>query len=344
MSHLVVRAGGFSLRLSLRLLTLNLVLGVLLAGSAGLAVTLGTSSVEMPELVEVLLGRGEAAAQMVVLQWRMPRVLAAVLFGAALGISGAIFQSLTRNPLGSPDIIGFNSGAFTGVVAALLLGASGYLGLTVGAVLGGLATAALVYLISFRRGVTGFRFIIVGIAVGAFLSSLNSWFSVRADVDLALRAAVWGAGSLGLADWTTLAVAAGLFAVVLLMLPAAQRWLDCLELGDDAAAALGMRVETAKAVLIVLGTVTTALVTASAGPIAFVALAAPHIARRLIRAGTSADLCSSAVVGALLLLLCDMAAQHVVAGVSLPVGAVTVCVGGAYLIFLLIVESRRQSL
>ncbi len=338
---LVVRTPLMSTRLAPRAMLVQAVIVTLCVGLALASINLGSYEVSPREVFGVLIGAEDGLLRMVVLEWRLPRIVAAVLFGALLGISGAVFQSLTRNPLGSPDIIGFNSGAFSGVVVALLFGALSYAALTVGAIIGGLITAAVVYAVSFRRGVSGFRFIIVGIAVGAFLSSMNSWFSVRADVDSALRAAVWGAGSLGLATWTTLGVAAGIAAVVAVVTPMAQRSLELLELGDDAASALGLPAEWSKVGLIVLGTLTTAAVTASAGPIAFVALAAPHIARRLAGRGSSVDLLSSAAVGALLLLVSDTIAQYAIPGASLPVGAVTVSLGGVYLIYLLIIEARR---
>ncbi|UED86753.1 FecCD family ABC transporter permease [Streptomyces profundus] len=340
--QLVLRHGRFSTRVARRPALVCLALGALTVALAALALTLGRAQVTLPDIVAVLSGQERGMPRKVVLEWRLPRIVAAVVFGAALGVSGAVFQSLTRNPLGSPDIIGFNSGAYTGVVVAILLGATGYAALAAGALLGGVATAALVYTLAFRNGLAGFRFVIVGIAVGAFLSSLNTWFSVRAEVDLALRAAVWGAGSLARADWTALALAGAGGLVVLACLPLAQRWLRHLELGDATAAGIGVPVERAKGALVLLGVVTTALVTASAGPISFVALAAPHIARRLTGRGESVDLLGSALVGALLLLASDVAAQHAVPGVVLPVGAVTVCFGGLYLVWLLVVESRRS--
>lgn len=197
------------------------------------------------------------------------------------------------------------------------------------------------YLLAFRRGVRGFRLIIVGIAVGALLSSVNTWFSVKADVDTALRAAVWGAALLSAIGWPAVLMASVLIAVVALAAPVAQRRMRWLELGDDTAAMLGVHVERTKLLLVVLGVAATAAVTAAAGPIAFVALAAPQIARRLTGRGTSVDLTGSALVGALLLLGADIAAQHAIEGVVLPTGAVTVCVGGAYLLVLLVRESRR---
>lgn len=337
----VLRAGPLSLRVARRALVACAGLWLVLIALALWAFTLGSFPLSLGDLASVLTGTARDSVRTVVLEWRAPRVVAAVLFGAALAVGGAIFQSLTRNPLGSPDVIGFTTGSYTGVVLTLLAGATSYSALAAGALAGGLVTAFGVYLLAFRRGVQGFRLIIVGIAVGALLSSVNTWFSVKADVDTALRAAVWGAGSLSAVDWEAVATAAVVLAAVALAAPVAQRRMRRLELGDDTAAMLGVPVERTKILLVVLGVVATAAVTAAVGPISFVALAAPQIARRLTGHGTSVDLTGSALVGAVLLLGADIAAQHVIPGVILPTGAVTVCVGGAYLLVLLARESRR---
>lgn len=338
----VLRAGPLAVRIDARAVVVTTGLLVLVITLALWGLTLGSFPLTVPEVVQAIFGGGDDAARKVVLEWRGPRSLAAIVFGALLGISGAIFQSLTRNPLGSPDIIGFNAGSYTGVVFVLMLGLGGYAATVAGALVGGLVAAALVYLFAFRQGVSGMRLILVGIAMSAFLGGINQWFVVRADVDEALRAAVWGAGSLKLADTGAIGLGAIALALVAVVLPLAQQRMRRLELGDDTAAALGIGVEQTKAMLVVLGVATTAVVTASAGPIAFVALAAPQIGRRLRGRGTSVDVVSSALVGSLVLLSADLLAQHALPGVQLPVGAVTVCVGGAYLLWLLVVEGKRR--
>lgn len=337
----VLRAGPLSLRMTRRAVVVCGLLCAVLIALAMWAFTLGSYPLSLGDLTAVMTGTAQSSVRSVVLEWRAPRIVAAVLFGAALAVGGAVFQSLTRNPLGSPDVIGLTTGSYTGVVLTLLAGASSYSVLAAGALAGGLVTAFSVYLLAFRRGVQGFRLIIVGIAVGALLSSVNTWFSVKADVDTALRAAVWGAGSLSGIGWPAIALATVVLAAVAIASPVAQRRMRRLELGDDTASMLGIPVERTKVLLVVLGVVATSAVTAAVGPIAFVALAAPQIACRLTGRGASVDLAGSALVGAILLLGADIAAQHVIPGVLLPTGAVTVCVGGAYLLVLLVRESRR---
>ncbi|MFI7324711.1 FecCD family ABC transporter permease [Streptomyces rubiginosohelvolus] len=336
---IVLRAGSLSLKATRRSVVVCGLLAAALVGLALWAFTLGSFALSLGDLMSVLTGTARTSVRTVVLEWRAPRIVAAMVFGAALAMGGAVFQSLTRNPLGSPDVIGFTTGSYTGVVLMLLAGASSYSALAAGALVGGLLTAFAVYLLAFRRGVRGFRLVIVGIAVGALLSSVNTWFSVKAEVDTALRAAVWGAGSLSSIGWPAVLMSSALVAVVALVAPVAQRRMRWLELGDETAAMLGVPVERTKLLLVVLGVAATAAVTA--GPIVFVALAAPQIARRLTGRGSTVDLAGSALVGALLLLGADIAAQHAIPGVVLPTGAVTVCVGGAYLLVLLVRESRR---
>lgn len=337
----VLRLGRLSRRTTLRVLAVNAILLALVIGCALVALTLGGHRLGIGQVLAAFTPGADPTDRLVVVEWRAPRTVAAVLFGAALGVSGAIFQSLTRNPLGSPDIIGLNTGAYTGVVAVLLLGGTGYLAQATGALIGGLGVSLIVYLLAFRRGAHGFRLIIVGIAISAMLSSVNTWFTVKSDLDIAMQVAVWGAGTLNGVTWLTVAIAAVVVGALALALPFAGPRLRQLELGDDTAAALGVPVEASKALLVVLGVALTAVVTAAIGPVAFIALAAPQIARRLTGHGNSVDLPGAALLGALLLSGADLIAQHAIPGVILPVGAVTVCVGGGYLVWLLLRENRR---
>ncbi|WP_085512305.1 FecCD family ABC transporter permease [Plantibacter flavus] len=313
------------------------VLAIVVAAIAGLA--LGDYPLTTDEVIGVLTGRVDGLARTVVLDWRLPRVLAAIGFGAALGVSGAIFQTLTRNPLASPDIIGLANGSFTGMLVALLLLGGSWPTLMAGSLLGGLAAAVAIFLLALRQGLSGFRFIVVGIGVSAMLAAFNSWLLLRADLDVALFAAAWGAGTLNTATatvvWPSLACLVVLFAI----LPFAARPLRQLELGDDVAAATGVRLTRERAILIGLAVALVSAVTAVAGPIAFIALAAPQIARRLTRS-PGIPLVATGLVGGLLLLASDLVAQHLIP-LTVPVGVVTVVVGGLYLTQLLLRERRR---
>jgi iron-siderophore transport system permease protein len=337
----VLRGGPLSFRLDLRAATVCLVLAAAGVAVAVASLCTGDFRVSVPDVARALVGAADPAVRMVVVGWRLPRVLLALLLGAALGTSGAIFQSLTRNPLGSPDIVGFNTGAYTGALLVVTLAGGEHYLVSAGALAGGLVAAAVVYLLAVRRGVQGFRLIIVGIAVSAVLTSVNTWLILRADLATAMSAAVWGAGSLNGLGWGSVTPTVLLLAALLPFLAVLAPTLRYLELGDDAARALGVRTGPARLGLLLVGVALTAVCTATAGPIAFVSLAAPQVARRLT--GTpGVGLASSAVLGALLLAASDWLAQHAFAGTALPVGVVTVCLGGGYLVWLLVREARRQ--
>ncbi|GAB3599007.1 FecCD family ABC transporter permease [Microbacterium tumbae] len=339
-----VRSPLLSGRVGLRLAVASATLFLLAAGMAFAALFLGDYPLTLGDVSAALTGRADAFITMIVIEWRMPITIAAVLFGALLGIGGAIFQSLTRNPLGSPDVIGFDAGSYTAVVLVMLVfGSQATWSVAGAAIAGGLATAMVVYLLAYRRGVHGFRLIIVGIAVSAMLGSVNAYLITRADIDDAMQVGFWGAGSLSRVSWPTLApslsIAAFIAIAVILLAPS----LRSLELGDDAAIAHGTRVGAARLALLVVGVATTALVTAAAGPIGFIALVAPQLARRITRTA-GVHLLSAAAMGAALLSAAHLLSQTLaVLYRPVPVGLLTVCVGGIYLIALLVREARAQS-
>lgn len=335
-----VRLGGAWLRVDVRTAAIGLVLLFSCIALGLLALVSGDYPLSLGEVWQALFSGVDDFTRTVVVEWRLPRILAAIVFGAALGASGAVFQSLTRNPLASPDILGFSAGAYTGALIVIIVLGGSYLQVAAGALIGGIATAALVYVLAFRRGAQGFRLIIVGIAISAMLSSVNTWLTLTADLDTAMVAAVWGAGSLNGVTWQQTGVGSVLVAVLLLAVLVLGRPLRQLELGDDAAQALGVRVEASRLLLMLLSVGLIAVVTAAAGPIAFVALAAPQIARRLTRS-PGVSVASAALMGAAMLVSSDAIAQHALPAM-LPVGTVTVVVGGGYLIWLLIREARRQ--
>ncbi|WP_428829338.1 FecCD family ABC transporter permease [Paraoerskovia marina] len=316
------------------------VLGLLLALLALVAMGLGDYPLGPVEVLRALVS-DQGFDTVVVTEWRLPRVLAALVFGAALGVSGALFQSLTRNPLGSPDVIGFSTGSFTGVLVFTIIFGGSTLGTTGGAIVGGLATALVVYLLAYRRGIQGFRLIVVGIAVTAMLHSFNVWLLLQVQTEVAMSASIWAAGTLSLVGWERLLPAAVMLAVLVPVVLGVAGPLRQLELGDDAAAAHGVRVEPARLVILVVGVSLTAIVTATTGPIAFVALAAPQVARRIARSA-GLPLGHAALVGAMLLLAADVVAQHLLP-TALPVGVVTVVLGGIYLLNLLVREARRAA-
>ena len=289
----------------------------------------------------LLTGSGSKMDRFFVLNQRLPRAVAAALVGAMLALSGAVFQSLSRNPLGSPDIVGFTTGASSGGLFMLLLAASASdLQVSVGAVLGGFATAAVVALVSRRGGVGGDNLILTGVAISEMLSAANSYLISQASLPSAETAKAWQYGSFNAISWgqvkpLALAAAVLLIQVVWLVRPA-----SLLEMGDDAATSLGLRVGRVRGAMLGYGVVLAAICVATAGPIGFIALAAPQLARRLSRSA-GMTLIASAAMGALLLGGADFLAQRLLSPFQIPVGLVSAAVGGLYLVWLLMAPLGR---
>jgi iron complex transport system permease protein len=304
------------------------------------ALSIGEPTLTGSKWLTLLQGNAPASWLMVVIQWRVPHLLLAITLGAALGISGAVFQSVLRNPLASPDIIGFNTGAYTGVLLLMVYGISIPLGLMGAAMVGGGLTALIVYLLAWRGGMATFRLLIVGIGLRAMLMALNTWIILHASLERAMGASIWSAGSLNGMNWMQVEVAVPVVILLLSVLLLFRQGMRILEMGDDSACSLGVSVEMTRLVLLAVGVGLTAVSTSVAGPISFVALMAPQLARRLLQT-QQYHLRSSALMGAVLLLGCDLIAQFVFAPYRLPVGVVIVSVGGLYLLMILMKEARR---
>ncbi|ADD43441.1 FecCD family ABC transporter permease [Stackebrandtia nassauensis] len=339
MTLLLVKTGDRFVRVERRtaVLSIALVATILTVGLLGLCY--GASWKSPGDVIAALAGTGDSVV--VVRDWRLPRVLAAIVFGAALGVAGAIFQNLTRNPLGSPDVIGLDAGAYTGTLVALTVLSGTSVQLATSSVIGGLLVAATIYLLAMRGGVSGLRLIIIGIAVNAMVTALNSWIVLRAELEVAIAAVGWSAGSLNGVDWADVALPLAIIVVLLAAMVTRAGAVHQAALGNAVAATTGVRLGRLRLTMIAIGVGLTATVTAVAGPIAFIALAAPQIGRRLARA-PGVPLLPAALCGAVLLQVADLGAQLLLAPVSLPVGVVTTAIGGAYLIWLLTTEVKRS--
>ena len=294
----------------------------------------------LQDIWQLMIGNGDKYQSIVVWQWRASRLFSALMIGAGLGVSGAVFQSLVRNPLGSPDITGFNVGAFTGVLISIAIFGDVYWISVFGAVAGGLLAALLVYLFAYRDGHSGFRLIIVGIAISATLTAFNQWLSLTVSLETAMTASLWSAGTLNGMTWFRILPATVLILLFLVGAFLLDTRMKLLEMGDDTAAALGVSVNKTRLILMFVGVALTAVATAITGPISFISLAAPQIARRISKQ-KHVTLASSAIVGALLLMIADFIAQHAWEGATLPVGLVTISLGGVYLVYLIIREGKK---
>jgi iron complex transport system permease protein len=339
--RLTVRTGPGALGLPALAIRIDLRLVVVLAATALLTLAaftvglaLGDFPISPPEVLATLLGQGSPQHEFIVLQLRLPRVLVAILVGAAFALSGALFQSLARNPLVAPDVIGINAGAALLAVGVIVLGMPAAL-LAPAAFCGALGAALLLYALAYRGGVSTYRLVLVGIAVNAGLTAGISYLLTRGDIEEVQRANVWLIGSIYASDWADVRL---LGLALLVLVPAALalgRRLEALQLGDDLARALGAPVERTRLALVVVAVALAALSVSVAGPIAFVAFIAPHIARRLAATSGAGALPASAAVGALLMLVSDIVAQRLLAPTSLPVGIVTAVLGAPYFLYLL---------
>ncbi|MEV1085866.1 iron chelate uptake ABC transporter family permease subunit [Streptomyces sp. NPDC050211] len=331
--------GGLSVRLDVRAFTVVALL--LLAALAASVLLIGTGDfpISVGDVLKTLVGNGDAGQEFIVNDLRLPRVLVGLLVGASLGLGGALFQAISRNPLGSPDILGLGQGATAGALVVIVLMSGSAAQVTVGALVGGLVTGMAIYLLAWKRGVHGYRLVLVGIGVSAIVTAVNGYLLTKADLVDAARAVVWMTGSLNGRDWQQVWPLLWLCAVLVPLVLANGRALRMMEMGDDVSNALGVRVERVRMLLMVAAVLLTAAATAAAGPVSFVALTAPQLARRLTRS-PGPNLLPSLCMGAALLVIADWASQRAFGADQLPVGVVTGVVGGVYLLWLLVTERK----
>ena len=320
-----------------------------LVGVSALSMGRGDFPIGVGEVLSTLAGLGEGPHRFIVLELRAPRVTAGALVGLALGVAGAIFQTFARNPLASPDTLGITSGASVGAVAAIVLtgGSSagavlGGLGVPLAALLGALLTGALLFGLTWRAGVDGYRLVLIGIALWSAGTALTDWLLTRAEIYDAASAYVWITGSLNARAWSDALPLAVAVAVLLPVALAAGRLLGALQLGDDTARGLGVRLAGAQAAVVLLAVVLVAFAVSAAGPITFVALVVPQIAVRLT-GGSRPPLLAAGLLGALLVVGADLVTRTVLPQ-ALPVGILTALIGAPYLLWLLVRGRRRSTL
>ncbi|MET9503885.1 iron chelate uptake ABC transporter family permease subunit [Streptomyces sp. NPDC006622] len=310
-----------------------------------LSIAVGDFPIGLTDVIATLLGRGEQVDEFVIMDLRLPRALAGLVVGIALGVSGAITQSVARNPLASPDILGITGGA--GAVAVFLVTVSGgtagaitdSIGLSAAALAGGLGTGLLVYFLAWRRGIDGLRLILIGISASAVTEAITTWLLVSADIRDVARAQAWLVGSLDNRSWNEVWVALWCTLVLLVVVSGAAFPFKPMHFGDEVAAGLGVRYGRVRAVLLLCAVLLAGVAVSAAGPVPFVALVAPQVAMRLTRSPTP-PMAASGLVGSLLLIGADLAARTALP-VTLPVGVVTAAVGGPFLVYLLVRANLR---
>jgi len=339
-THRVVRSpGGLSLRLDVRAVVVVALLLVVALAASVLLIGTGEFGIPAGDVLKTLAGDGNPSQEFIVNELRLPRVLVGLLVGAALGLGGALFQAISRNPLGSPDVLGLGQGATAGALVMIVLFSGTATQVTLGALAGGLVTGIGIYVLAWKRGVHGYRLVLVGIGMSAIVTAINGYLMTRADIVDAARAVVWMTGSLNGRDWAQVWPLLALCAVLVPLVLANGRALRLMEMGDDVSYSLGVRVERVRMLLMVAAVLLTAAATAAAGPVSFVALTAPQLARRLTRS-PGPNLLPSLCMGAALLVGADWVSQRVFGADQLPVGVVTGVLGGVYLLWLLVTERK----
>ncbi|MBY8874857.1 iron ABC transporter permease [Micromonospora sp. PLK6-60] len=335
----MVRVGPVSLQVRRRAVLVALASTVLLAAAAVLSLSLGTPYVAPADVLRALSGAG-TPYDLVVLDLRLPRLVLAAVAGATFGLAGTLIQSVARNPIASPDVVGITQGAGLAATVAITTGAAAVL-VAPAALLGGLVAALLLLALGARHGLAAQRFVLAGVAVAFALRALTEVVLLSADPIDGLRAQIWLIGTLAGKGWTETWWIVGTLVALLPVLAWAGWALNATALDDDTARGVGLRPVARRIGLAATGVLLAAAVTAQVGAVDFVALVAPQLARRLVRAERPPLVCA-ALVGALLLVLADLAGRRLFAPTQLPAGVLTAAIGGPYLMFLL-VRGRRRS-
>ena len=314
------------------------VLVALIAIVFAVSLMVGNTFYPPGDVLGVILGRDVQGANFTVGRLRLPRTSLALLAGLCFGLGGVVFQTMLRNPLASPDIIGISAGASTAAAFAIVTLSLSATQVSIFAIVAGIAVTLVIYALSFRGGVLGTRLILIGIGISAMLQSLTSWvLSKAASWDLQ-EASRWLTGSLNGSRWDEVVQVLIATAVLAPILLSQSRHLAVTQLGDDTASALGVRVNRTRLIVIVAAVGLISFATAACGPIAFVAFLAGPIAARIVGRGGSL-LIPAALVGALLVLVADLVGQYAL-GLRYPVGVVTGVLGAPYLIYLIVRSNR----
>jgi iron complex transport system permease protein len=340
--HRWLEAGQVSLLLHHRTVLVTLALVGLLVGIVAACLAVGSVAIDPLRALAAAAGVGEARDVLVVQQLRLPRVEAGLAVGIALGLSGCLMQTLARNRLATPDTTGLNNGATAFAVASVVavptsIAPSGM------ALIGAATAAALTLGLAGGAGARGYRFLVVGLGIGAVFGAVTNLLLARADIDAANAALPWTVGSLNAAGGP----AVGLLGLGLLLgLPAAillGRRLGAMRFSDAVATGLGIPLARVRIAVLATAVVIAGLAVAVAGPLGMVALAAPEAARRLCGPGGPVPVVASAVAGAIVTLLADLAGRVAFAPLEIPAGLVTAVVGGPYLLWLLLTTRTRTA-
>jgi iron complex transport system permease protein len=333
-----VRRPAVSFRIDLRAVAVMIALGLLALVGIVANVGYGEYPIAPLDVVRTILGiqTGDQQYDFIVNTLRLPRVLVAFLVGAALAISGAILQGLTRNPLAAPDIVGVNAGAGLAAVTLIVVLPSVSAALIPpAAFVGGVVVAVLLYVLAWKGHSSPIRLILIGIGLGAVATALTTVMIVFGDIYQVSQAIIWLTGSVYGRSWEEIW---SLLPWLLVFVPLAflhSRHLNALNLGDEVAKGLGAHVELVRGVLLLTSVALAASAVATAGTIGFVGLMAPHIARMLVSPSHGGLLPTSAMTGGALVVLADLLGRTLFAPIEIPCGIITSAIGAPFFLYLL---------
>lgn len=327
-----------------RMIQLSCILFFFIIAAFFVSLATGYLPISPSEVWQTLTGSGTDRNNLLLYQFRLPRLIIALIVGAAIGTSGAIFQGVTQNSLADPGLLGINSGAGLTVVLYLYVTSGNSeraeqlsaIGLPFAAMSGGVLAAVLIYILAWKNGLTPVRLILVGIGVNSGFGALLILFQLRMSESDFNRATVWLSGSIWNANWSAII---SVLPWILIFIPLAlykARMLNILQLGDTLAVSLGTSIEKERGKLLVIAVALAGASVSVAGGIAFLGLGAPHLARRLIGGEYRRLLPISALIGSLLLVVSDIVARTVLAPSEIPVGLIVSVLGAPYFIYLLI--------
>jgi len=302
-----------------------------------LSLSLGEEQVALPQVLEVLFGKGDQSTQFVVETLRLPRILMAAMVGAALASSGLVLQSMIRNPLASPDIIGITGGASAAAVAfiSFFAAAIGVVWLPVFAIAGALLAALLIYFLAWSRGVTPMRLVLVGIGISSAMGAVTTFVIAASPLSTSISAYIWLTGSVYGASWVEVKALLPWLLVSWLLAFYLARRVNTQELGDSLATGLGVSVQRLRMTLLFLSVMMAAPAIAYAGAVGFVGLIAPHIARRFVARSFALLLPTSALIGACLVMLADLCGRLLFQPLDIPAGVFVSAIGAPFFIYLL---------
>ncbi|ELK48523.1 iron ABC transporter permease [Halobacillus sp. ACCC02827] len=334
--------GRISFLIDKKALRISLILLLTAAIVFLISTGVGETMINPIDVFQTLIGNGTAYHELIIQSFRLPRIIVSFLVGACLAVAGGILQSLVRNPLASPDIIGITGGASVAVVVFLMLFSDQNNSLMVSihwmplaAFIGAVITGFSVYFLARKKTTSALRLVLIGIGVSMFMKSLTTLFMIKGPIYQATQANVWITGSVSAANWDQVTILLPAAVVLLLVTAMVTKQLDILDLGDGIATGVGSNVKLSRLLLLLLSIGLTAVGVAFAGGIGFVGLMAPHMARRLVGTGFAPLLPVAALLGGILVMLADFAGKTLFLPLEVPAGVFTAAIGAPYFIFLL---------